>query len=229
MMEKSLAAILPDAAEGGLAFSLLQIVGKSYDRGCFMEAESMSSQSRDDRWDGISAGRMPSEPPAFESRRRSERDDDEHEPRRGDSFPLALVLVLGGVGLLMIMLVVGGVFFWLAFEAAPEPMAVAPPMAVDVQEERVWVQNDFAREPDRPPWVDQLLPFQEKPIELFREPFRAEGRLTTIDLKDKINWRRDEAIDLGGNDLGDMPMGESEFAGIKFNVQGGAILLGGRP
>ena len=48
-------------------------------------------------------------------------------------------------------------------------------------------------------------------------------------MKGKINWPRDQAIDLGGNHLGDMPMGQQTFAGIQFHIQDGAILLGGRP
>jgi hypothetical protein len=48
-----------------------------------------------------------------------------------------------------------------------------------------------------------------------------------LDLRAHLNWRKNEGIQFPGNHLGDMPMGDQTFAGVKFRVQGGAILLGG--
>jgi hypothetical protein len=113
-----------------------------------------------------------------------------------------------------------------------EPRAQEPALAVMEKKEladEAPPRKGFPQDQAQGPWIEPLLPFQEKLILPPREPFRAEGRLVCLDLKGKINWPRDQAIDLGGNHLGDMPMGQQTFAGIQFHIQDGAILLGGRP
>lgn len=149
---------------------------------------------------------------------------------------MGLVVALAIVGVVMLGLLVTLALVWVAWEAnAPLPDKPQVIKAQNMPE----VRFEHFPDPVVPQnIVENLLPFVEQPPPGFapppflqppREPFRAEGPLVTLDLKAKINWLRDQAIDLGGNDMGNMPMGEQTFAGIKFNVQGGAILLGGRP
>jgi len=146
-------------------------------------------------------------------------------------MPLGLVLGLLAVGLLVCIALVAGLAFWIVSDLAPQaPIAAGAPVQ-NPDEPLPFLEPDWPNQPDpllQGDMIAPLLPFMEKPLSP-REPFQAQGRLVQLDLKSKINWDKNESIDLGGNDLGDMPMGEQTFAGIKFNVQGGAILLGGRP
>jgi hypothetical protein len=148
-----------------------------------------------------------------------------------EGMPIGLVFGLLAAGLLVCVAVVAGLVFWIVSDLTPPaPIAAGPPAQILEDPAPFLAEPDW---PNRPEpllgdMIAPLLPFVEKTV-VPREPFQSQGRLVQLDLKGKINWAKNEAIDLGGNDLGDMPMGEQSFAGIKFNVQGGAILLGGRP
>lgn len=159
------------------------------------------------------------------------------ECRDRDGVPVALVVVLvvGGVCVLSLLGVALGM---LLVDQAPAPIVMAQQDPL-IQEPPL-IDREWAGQAKVPPWAMMppginVPPFEDLPAPFFdrppqpRPPFQAEGKLVTLDLKAKINWQRDEAIDLGSNDLGNLPMGENVYAGVKFNVQGGAILLGGRP
>jgi hypothetical protein len=158
----------------------------------------------------------------------------EPSPRRRPerTFPVGLVVILTA-SILAVFGVLALVISWLQIgpQRGAAPVAVAPAFpgfdeAPPFEAAPGFIERgempQFQFDPPPPPVAAPPAPPQ-------REPFAAQGRLTTLDLKRKINWLRDEAIDLGGNDLGNLPMGESTLAGVKFNVQGGALLLGGRP
>lgn len=149
-----------------------------------------------------------------------------------EGMPLGLVLGLLAAGLLVCVAIVAGLAFWIVSDLAPQaPIAAGAPAQHPEDPAQFLLEPDWPNQPDpmlQGDLVAPLMPFLEKTVTP-REPFHANGRLVQLDLKTKINWAKNESIDLGGNDLGDMPMGEQSFAGIKFNVQGGAILLGGRP
>ncbi|MFO0965329.1 MAG: DUF4339 domain-containing protein [Gemmataceae bacterium] len=58
-------------------------------------------------------------------------------------------------------------------------------------------------------------------------PKTLPGGFTQLDLRPFINWRRGDGIQVKGNDLGNLPDGPNTLAGVPFNVQGGAVVLGG--
>jgi hypothetical protein len=188
----------------------------------------MSFERRCEAADGITARPIPRQPAPGGDRQRARR-----QVPADDRFPIALMVTFAGLGILLVAALVVGLAVWVYVEAAwEEPLVREPAFApmeqkklVDEAPPRDWFPPDKAQAP----WIEPILPFQENPILPLREPFRAEGCLVCLDLKGKINWARDQAIDFGANHLGDMPMGNQTFAGIQFHIQDGAILLGGRP
>ncbi|MCI0741981.1 MAG: hypothetical protein L0Y72_23355 [Gemmataceae bacterium] len=127
---------------------------------------------------------------------------------------MALVVGLASVGVVIVVALIVGLMIMLGQE---DEGFVAQGPAGGPQ----WQVLD----PAPNPWGDP-----EPPVPIVqRGPFQTQGKIVPLDLAGKINWARDEAIDLGGNHLGDLPIGEQTFAGVRFKIQHGALLLGGRP
>jgi hypothetical protein len=187
--------------------------------------------------DGRSRPGRPSHRPRTTDGSGKQRDRQSREPsvrrRRPPVFPVGLVVILTA-SILAVFGMLALAISWLQIgpQRGAAPVAAAPAFP-GFDEPPVELPHGFIGRGELPEFqVDPpafVAPPPAPPAPLQREPFAPQGRLLTLDLKPKINWLRDEAIDLGDNDLGNLPMGESTFAGVKFNVQGGALLLGGRP